>query len=701
LPPEWNPVAVVLNRRGVQTALVGLLYLGYAVAITWPFILHPGSSIFGSVGADLTGSIARFQEFISSGQVPFLPGTLDGVDAPDGLPTTWALDLASFPGILVAWGLSVIVGPIAANGLLTIAAFTLCAFSMFLLARWVTGQTGVAIVAGAAFGFWPWVFSTSSQALGHGWVFVIVFWRALVAFERPSARNGVLLGLAAVLCMTWFQYWILIGGLFVASLAATLVVLGALRGDAWRQVRAQAAAFSVIMALGVILALLASAAAPGEIPVRAEDDAYIYSARPLMYVLPHPENPIFGRWTAPIIEDRYTGLTPDSPAYANIYLGLIMLALAAAGLVWLAGRLRRDRRAALTDRGVVAGLASVASAVVALTLSAPPRVSILGLEIPTPEELIVKSTTAFRVTHRFALVVMVGVCVLAALGLRALLANRRPALAVAVVTFLAVAVPLDLWGRQIHGALRLTDPSIYTALADKPPGTLAVYPLGPSADNLAAFYRPKHKKPIFNGYRTGTETHPMKSDFQELADPQTVARLAALGVRYVIVTDFGSQPWQPRPGQRFQGLQPMMRTSDGQLFRVTAKPAAGIASFGPGFLPPEWSPPRFLRWMSAPEAKIELRGPCDPCEGEVRFTAASFARERIVRIYGSNGELIALRRVRAVPTEISFPVRFRKRTMLTLGTLPGPESIGAVTRTADYRHVSIQVASPMSFVAAD
>jgi hypothetical protein len=419
-----------------------------------------------------------------------------------------------------------------------------------------------------------------------------------------------------------------------------------------------------------------------------------------MYVTPHPESPVFGRWTKPFLADRYDFYTAERPAYANIYLGLTMLAMAFVGIGWLAGRLRREGRAALSDRRVAAGVASLVAAVIALLFSGPPRVSLLGLEIPLPEELVLRASTAFRVTHRFGLVVMLCVCLLAALGLRAILAGRSTAITAAVVAVLAVAVPLDLWGRQVHGAMRVTYPEVYSTLRDEPRGTLAVYPLSPLTDNVAIFFRPAHRKPVFNGYRTGSETHPLKGDLQDLAQPSTVPRLAALGVRYVIVTPGGSQPWQPQPDQRFRGLQFVMGSKDGSLFRVVARPAAAIVSFGSGFFPAEWNSPRFLRWMTAPEAHIELRGSCEPCVGQVRLTAASLAQDRVLRVTDEQGELIAVRRVRAHPTAISFPVRFQRRARITLGTLPGPELISEATGTADYRRVSIQVEVPMSFVSS-
>ena len=678
-----------------MNVLAGALYLGIAIAATWPIALHLQSWIFGPVPSDLSGGIGVQQELLASDQSPFLPGRMYGVDAPEGLPTMWARDLAAFPFIFIQWVLAMTVGPLAAVTLLALAAFTFSALSMFMFTRWLTDHTGVALIAGLAFGYWPWVFGHAWIGLGHGWVFVVLAWRALVALERPTVRNGLFTGLAAVLCMTWTQVWILIGGIFYVTLAGVLLLVAAARRETTRQLRTQFAAFSVIGALAVCLAGLASIASPGEIPSRPESDAYVYSARPLMYVLPHPGNPLFGDWSSSIIEDRYNRFTPESPAYANIYLGWTLLALALIGLGWLARRLGRDGVVALRERTVAAGLTGATAAMVALLFSAPPRVSVLGLEVPTPEELVLRLTTAFRVTHRFALVVMLGVCVLAALGLRALLAGRSPAVEAAVVVSLAVAVPLDLWGPPPYGPSRLVYPRVYSELRTEPPGILAAYPLG-GVDNAAILYRPAHDKAVFNDL-VRTDLHLVKGDLQALSDPGTVPRLAALGVRYVVVTPGATEPWQPRPAQSFPGLRVIDRMPSGTSFRVTAKPETAVVSAGTGFDFLERIADRFTRWMIAPVGDITVQGRCDPCVGRVRLTAASFARPRLLTVRNEAGVLLKRTTIGGAPTSVSFPVRFRHHSRFTLHTRPGPESIAAAG-ISDPRHVSIQIAVPMEFI---
>src|SRR3954453_23837690 len=61
---------------GATVVVAILIFIAYALAITWPLAIHPGSTIFGMVGSDLTGGITRIRELAEAHQLPFLPGTI-------------------------------------------------------------------------------------------------------------------------------------------------------------------------------------------------------------------------------------------------------------------------------------------------------------------------------------------------------------------------------------------------------------------------------------------------------------------------------------------------------------------------------------------------------------------------------------------------------------------------------------------------
>ena len=106
-------VVSALSRR--QALLAGIAYLAFALAITWPFAIHPGSTLFGGVGSDLTAAVVRFRELADAAQPPFLPGHMPDLDAPEGLATQWALDFSSFPSSTLLWLSALAFGGIAAT----------------------------------------------------------------------------------------------------------------------------------------------------------------------------------------------------------------------------------------------------------------------------------------------------------------------------------------------------------------------------------------------------------------------------------------------------------------------------------------------------------------------------------------------------------------------------------------------------------
>ena len=681
-------------------AIIALsIYAAYAIFVTWPFVLHPTSSTLGIVPSDLSANIARFEELAADRQAPFLPGRVPEIDAPDGLSTTWTLDLAALPSSLLFWLAALAIGGIAGSGVLGTAAYAASAFAMFLLARQVTGHAGAAFVAGLAFGFWPWVFSTATQPFGHGWVLVIPVWRALAVVEDPRPANGLWFGLAATLAMAWLQYWILVGGVLYATAVATILLLAWREGGARKYVRPLALSTAPVVVALSVFGALAVVASTGEIPARSAEESYSYSARPLMYVVPHPEHPLFGDRTGRFLRSEFDGSSRGRPFYADIYVGLSTIAFAILGIAWLLAALRR-RGPPAQRRAIAAGVLAGALVVVGFLFSMPPRVSVFGVAVPMPGEAIVSVTSVFRTTHRFAAVVMLGLCLLLALGLRALVRGRPARVAAAVIAASALIVAADVWGQADFGETRLVDhPDVYDALRGLPHGTVAVFPMSSIADQRILFERGAHERPLFNGARPGTRSASGKLDLQALADEGNASRLATLGVRYVVVLGGADQPWQPRPEQTFPGLAVIRRAPDGTAFRVTAAPEP-LAWVSEGFWAPERQGDSFYRWLTSDEGVIEVRGACTVCVRILEFTAASLAQQRTLEVRNEQGRVVARRVVGIAPTRVRFLVVFNKRADFRLRVTPGPQSIREATGALDARDVSIQISVPIRVHAA-
>ena len=143
-----------------------------------------------------------------------------------------------------------------------------------------------------------------------------------------------------------------------------------------------------------------------------------------MYVVPGPRHPLLGDKTEPWLFGRFAATHPNrrirrsTPTSTLVCRCSWSLWSAASGQCLVPGRRRRF----LSTR--TAGDTALVLGVVALAFSAPPKVSVSGVLIPMPYTIVQQATNVFRVAHRFSVLVMLAACILAALGLVALLRRR-------------------------------------------------------------------------------------------------------------------------------------------------------------------------------------------------------------------------------------------------------------------------------------
>ena len=694
--PAW------FRSHGVAT-LAFLAYLAYALFITWPWVIHPGNVLYGVVGGDLTSGVATFQQLAEERHAPFLPGEIHQLNAPEGFPMDWTVHLAAFGSSTTLWVLSMILGAIAAHGVVAVLGFTLSAFSLFLLARAVTGHAGASFVAGVAYGFWPFMYGTGATwpHYIHLWVYVLLVWRMLVVAERPTLRNGLLAGGAAVIAMTWIQYNLLIAGVVFVTLAGVALIRAGAQRTLKRQIVAQAVAAACVASLVIGLSIAAATTGYAGVPVRSKTAAREGSARLEMYAVPGPRHPLFGDRTGPWLYKRFTADDPDPPPgraiYAEIYLGIPVLLVGFAGAILTLVGVWRGRRAALAHGRLAAGFTALALGVVALAFSAPPTVPILGVELPMPYSLLQHATNVFRVAHRFAIIVMLALCLLVALAVTTFLEKRKTGVQAVVLALLALLFAVDLRAQPTPRTTRVEYPAVYNLLGRQPPGIVAEYPLNraPTVHSLQSLYQEAHEHPLFTGAPLGSLAESRKFELQFLLAPRTVPDLAAYGVKYVLV-HHASDHEPPRPGQAIDGLRLIGGDRNGTLYEVVEHPP-GFTSYGlQGFHLTEGDPPG-MRWVGSNDARLELIGRCNPCVGTVDIPVASFATTRALRITDETGRIVYLGAVNPDGKTIRVPVRFRERGVLRLSTLPPPAPINEVIPGNDWRPVSIEVLQPIRF----
>jgi hypothetical protein len=670
-------------------------YLAYSLFLTWPLVLHPGSSVFGPGGSDVWGQLGLMQALDMQGANPFEPGRLPNLAAPEGLAIPYALDVVTWPSTATLQGLTTIVGAVAAMNVFVIAGFVLNGTSMFLLTRRLAGSSGAAFVAGFALAFFPFVVSEARlhQHYSHVWVFVLLAWRLLELADRPGLRNGVFAGMAAVLALSWTPYFALFGfAVYLPFVARD--GLRVLRGAALRpRLVGHAASAGVVFAALAVYALVARSAPGDPSAPRPITDAYIYSSRPLELVLPDPDNPIFGG-----LAHHY--LAGDTRGGVGLtltgYVGVSLLVLAAVAL-WAAARKRLDP----TRRGVVGVFAGVALAGALVT--APPTADVGPLRLYFPAWLVYQVTDAFRVFSRAVVIVELGVCVLAAIGLACLLRtwpHGSIGRAAAVLGITAI-VAVDLSAPPPTRNTRIPTPAVYATLARQHPrGIVAEYPMVRAVipDYEPAFFQPLHGQPILNGYAFGSDQEARALGLARLDDPRTPGRLRLLGVRHVVVDERPSGradvPPVPPPAR---GLQLIDRAEGRALYRITSPVARSFVLGGSGFFPPggvpEW------QWANRADVNLLVTASCASCVGTLHLRAASLARPRTLVIRDAQrARLAQIPLPVGAPIAITVPLRFARRTSLRLEVAPGTAAVPGTQRSRDPRTFGLLL-SDTRFVA--
>jgi hypothetical protein len=681
-------LARTLSSRHVQAVAATLLYAAFACYLTWPLVTDLDTRIYGGVG-DLTGAASTYRELVETGQDPFTAGELQDFNAPDGADIKWTLNIASFPAVGTLFVLSKVFGALPGISLFMLLGYTFSGLAMFLLVRRLTGHPGVAFFAGFAYAFYPFVVVKGQGHVDfvHGWALVVLLWRLLELTRNPTPRNGVWAGLALLLTFAWSPYFILFGGVTMLAVGAVAVAYAWRAGLLRRTVVAFAIAASIGLAwLGGVL-LLDNAAPTSEIRTHTIEEAYAFSARAAEYVVPTAQHPLVGDAAG---EYRSARLHGSNASENTLYVGISILLLAIAGF------------AASVRRSVPwRQLAFIAAAVVVLGFgfSSPPRVDLLGFNVPTPTDFLFGVTSTWRVFSRLVMVVMLGLVLLAALGLYWAVRGREWRVQGAVIALVLAVVAADLWARPPIPTNAIAAPSTYLRLAQLPRGITAEYPLLPAESSSYGdiFYQAWHDQPLLNGYPPGSPEENRALLLTDLSDPGTARGLSALGVRYVLVRQDLKAAGLPDPGVPTDDYKLTTRDDYIALYELRVVGRHVLVVPGDSFDSPESSPDGLYQWLLEDEGTIDVRGArCSPCTGTLRLVVASFDRPRVVTIRDPSGRVLMRRRV-GEATTISLPVSFTRRVGLRISSDPGPQSVSEALGTGDTRSVSLAVSRP-SFV---
>jgi hypothetical protein len=144
-----------------------------------------------------------------------------------------------------------------------------------------------------------------------------------------------------------------------------------------------------------------------------------------------------------------------------------------------------------------------------------------------------------RAYCRFAILLQLGVAMLAAYGITGFLRRRRNhGRATAAACLIAALVLFEYWpwpGPKVIDVSQV--PAAYEWLAAEPKDTvIAVYPLDLEGENpFFKFYQTRHGKKMINGAIPGLPGYAQNKALEQLSSPLTQKSLKERGVRYIFV----------------------------------------------------------------------------------------------------------------------------------------------------------------------
>ena len=402
------------------------------------------------------------------------------------------------------------VPPTLVYNVLLLTGFAGSGLGMFVLARYLTGSTGPALVAAAAFTMAPYrIEHTMHLELQWAMWIPLTLWALHRTIDEASWRFGALAGLFFWLQVVSCVYY----GVFLAMLLCVIVPLLLI---VWgrRSTRALPALLVSAMVATVLVLPYAWPYVEAARTLGARDlgDVARYSARPANYLAATSASWIWG-WTA----DRWGGTE------LRLFPGLTVILLAATSVI------HRSKRWV-----VIYAVATV----VAITLSC-------GVNNGVYRWLFDRMTLlqGLRSPARFGILASCSLAALAGLGAHALAEGRRPWRGAVIPALLALLAIESINRPQQLSADQLMRPStIYKVIRSAGPGVVVELPL-PDLDHLPGWdpyytlWSQQHWHPLVNGYsgyypRDYVLTMGRMMSFP---DEGSMARLRAHHVRYIVV----------------------------------------------------------------------------------------------------------------------------------------------------------------------
>lgn len=571
--PERRHTAGVEGHSAIAVTLVAT---ALALVVSAPLLPHFNDAIYGYPG-DATGAVSQYWWWgyaLTHGKNIF-DNSLQGVPLGSG----WSeLPFVVLP-LFVFTPLCAVIGPIASYNVLILSSFPLTAWATYLLGRRLGLSTLASAFAGLAFAFSPY---HVEKAQGHGNQTHMEFIALALLFFLKWRETGRRRDAALVGAMLGLQFWmdysltlILAFGLAGVFAISFLAKVDSRSWSTWLVSNLAASGIAALVAALFVPLAVVFAHRPGsgsyaasfggtlQEVTRGFDELMRYSARLREYIEPWHANPLV---PSAIKQWEQANLHGSNWTESSLFLGYTVIALALVGLaVW---RWRFSNLFAITLVAVGAAMAE------------PPMVHFFGHQLKAPSYFVYHFIHFFRVYARFAILVLLGACLLAGSGFAVLehrLGGGRRRL-VLLLPFALLAVEFNNIP-PTHVTRLLPAPAEYAWLRDQPPGVLLEYPAhsGTGEDQEVEIrqyelYQMVHLHPTF--LNEITQLGPVAtaaSQMEPYYKPGAVDEMRRYGVRYVFVhrREYVKAGWQLP--QAVNGLTKVTTIDDVDVFVVNSK----------------------------------------------------------------------------------------------------------------------------------
>lgn len=565
----------------------GLSYFSLLCLLTviyaWPLAAELKSAFFGFPGDSLSGIWGLWWlDYSTSIGHPFQQ--VDYLAYPFG----WDFSNAPLPYIFIAvsYVFVKLFGDMAAFNLMKLLSFPLAGLTTFYFLHYLTKDRLASALFGAAFAFSPYHTVHLMAHFANLYWLPLCFLFLLKSLREGGYMNAALFGLSWGLLAADNAYF----GFFTGLLIPVFILfhLDSIKGRGasyWVKAGAVAAAAFVVVIMPVAWPAIKASIAPDPgatgVESRRLSDLFIFSAKPLDYLMPSVHNPFLG-WlvpdlgTGPLKGHRYTEHT--------LYLGYTVIALAALALykgLRAGGALRRNV------------LLFVSAALFMMLISAPPFIPIGRFDIDVeqhtvtaehrillPQYVLFKIFPLIRVYSRAGAVAMFAFTALAATGFTFLAKRIGRGKALLIVALLLVIEFAEMPGFRIT---RPAESEVYKWLAAKP-GQFAIaeYPFGRADDPYTTyeymFHQRTHGKRLVNTPANGSLRADFEARIRDIGKEGAIEALSNAGVRYIVI-----HRDKYRAGNEYVALDWVTRPPREKLF------------------PPEWG-----RAPAAPELRLVM-----------------------------------------------------------------------------------------------